>query len=86
MKEQLKKQREKKRKKVTNCSNYDYYSPKVDPPHQQVLVSIPREVVVVNDSSLLRNDSSLLRTFHTSKKKTKSYLEIAKEKILGRKD
>ena len=44
LKEKLKERREKKWKKFTNRPNYGYYSPKVDPPHQQVLVSNPKEV------------------------------------------
>ena len=44
LKEKLKKRREKKWKKFTNLPNYGYYSPKVDLPHQQVLVSSPKEV------------------------------------------
>ena len=45
LKEKLKKRREKKWKKFTNRPNYGYYSPKVDPPHQQVLASSPKEVI-----------------------------------------
>ena len=50
LKEKLKKLREKKWKKFTNRLNYGYYSPKCDPPHQQVLVSSPEEVVEASDS------------------------------------
>ena len=49
LKEQLKKRREKKLKKFTNRPNYGYYSPKLDPPHQQLLVSGPKEAVAAND-------------------------------------
>ena len=56
LKEKLKKRREKKWKKFTNRPNYGYYSPKVDPPHQQVLVSSPKEVVAANDSSSLHRN------------------------------
>ena len=49
LKEQLKKRREKKWKKFTNRPNYGYYSPKLDPPHQQLLVSGPKEAVAAND-------------------------------------
>ena len=56
LKEKLKKRREKKWKKFTNHRNYGYYSPKVDPPHQHVLVSSPKEVVAANDSSSLHRN------------------------------
>ena len=50
MKEQLKKRRENKWKKFIKRPNYVYYSPKFDPPHQQLLVSSPNEVGATNDS------------------------------------
>ena len=56
LKEKLKKRREKKWKKFSNHSNYGYYSLKGDPPHQQVLVSSPEEVVTTNDSSSLHRN------------------------------
>ena len=49
LKEQIKKRREKKWKKFTNRPNYGYYSPKLDPPYQQLLVSGPKEAVAAND-------------------------------------
>ena len=81
MKEKLKKQREKKWKKFANRPNYGYYSPKVDPPHQQFLVSSPKEVVVANDSSSLRRNVAARK----NKRKKKSYAEIVTEKISERK-
>ena len=78
LKEKLKKRREKKWKKFTNHPNYGYYSPKGDPPHQQVLVSSPE------DSSPVANDSSSLHrnvTVCKNKRKRKSYMEIDREKI-----
>ena len=67
LKEKLKNRRERKWKKFTNRPNYGYYSPKVDPPHQQVLISSPKEVVAANDlSSLHRN----VTAFHSNLKFT----------------
>ena len=81
LKEKLKKWREKKWKMFTNRPNYGYYSPKVDPQHQQVLVCSPKEAVATNDSlSLHRNV-----TARKNKRKRKSYPEIVKEKISERK-
>ena len=81
LKEKLKKRREKKWKKFTNRPNYGYYSPKVDTPHQEVLVSSPKEEVAANDSSSLHRKITDLK----NKRKRKSYAEIAKEKISERK-
>ena len=81
LKEKLKKRREKKWKKFTNHPNYGYYSPKGDPPHQQVLVSSPEEVVAANDSSNLHRNV----TARKNKRKRKSYAEVVKEKISERK-
>ena len=65
----------------TNRPNYGYYSPKVDPPHKQVLVCSPKEAVAANDSlSLHRNV-----TARKNKRKRKSYAEFVKEKISERK-
>ena len=55
MKEQPKKRREKKQKKFNNRPNYGYYSPKVDPSHQQFLVTGPNEAVAVSVLNLHRN-------------------------------
>ena len=80
LKEKLKERREKKWKKFTNRPSYGYYSPKVDPPHQQVLVSNPKEVVAANDLSNLHRNV----TTRKNKRKKKSYAEIVKEKISER--
>ena len=56
-------------------------SPKVDPPHQQVLVSSPKEVIAANDSSSLHGNV----TVRKNKRNRKSYAEIVKEKISERK-
>ena len=82
LKEKLKNRREKKWKKFTYRPNYGYYSPIVDPPHQQVLVSSPKEVVAVNDSSSLHRNV----TVRKDKRQRKSYAEIVKEKIPERKE
>ena len=55
LKEQPKKRREKKQKKFNNRPNYGYYSPKVDPSHQQFSVTGPKEAVAVSDLNLYRN-------------------------------
>ena len=81
LKEQLKKPREKKWEKFTNRSSYGYYSPIVDLPHQQLLVSSPKEIVAANDSSSLYRNV----TVRKNKRKRKSYAEIVKEKISERK-
>ena len=54
-------------------SDYGYYSPKVDPPHQQVIATN-------NSSSLHRNV-----TAHKIKRKKESYAEVVKDKISERK-
>ena len=79
--EKLKNRREKKWKKFANRPNYGYYSPKVDPPRQQFLVSSPKEVVVANDSSSLHRNV----TARKNRRKKKSYAEIVREKISERK-
>ena len=79
--EKLKKRREKNWKKFTNRPNCGYYSPKIDPPHQQILVSSPKEVAVANDSSSLHRNV----TARKNKRKRKSYAEIVKEKISKKK-
>ena len=79
LKEKLKHRREKKWKKFTYRPNYGYYSPIVDPPHQQVLVSSPKEVVAVNDSSSLHRNV-------TVRKDKRQRKEIVKEKIPERKE
>ena len=56
-------------------------SPKVDPPHQQVLVSSPKEVIAANDSSSLHRNV----TARKNKRKQKSYAEVVKNKISERK-
>ena len=56
-------------------------SPKVVPPHQQVLVSSPKEVIAANDSSSLHGNV----TVRKNKRNRKSYAEIVKEKISERK-
>ena len=63
LKEKLKNRRERKWKKFINGPNYGYYSPKVDPPHKQVLVSSPKEVVAANDSSSLHRN---VTAFHSN--------------------
>ena len=66
---------------VHQPSDQGYYSPKVDPPHQQVLVSSPKEVIAANDSSSLHRNV----TAHKNKRKKESYAEVVKGKITERK-
>ena len=51
--EKLKKKERKEMDQFTNRPNYGCFLPKVDPPHQQVLVISPKEVTATNDSSSL---------------------------------
>ena len=66
---------------VHQPSDYGYYLPKIDPPHQQVLVSSPEEVIAANDSSSLRRTV----TARKNKRKKESYAEVVKDKISERK-
>ena len=68
-------------RKFTNCPNYGYYPPKVDPPHQQLLASDPKQLVAANDLSSLHRNTTVCK----NKRKRKSYTETVKEKILERK-
>ena len=52
-----------------------YYSPKGNPPQQQVLVSYPEEIVAASDSSSLHRNV----TVRKNKRKRKSYAEMLKK-------
>ena len=85
LKEKLKKRREKKWKKFTNCPNYRYYSPKVDPPHQQFLVSSPKEVIAANDSSSLYRNVTARKNKRKKKVTQRSLkLNIGKKRRQGK--
>ena len=86
--EKLKKRREKKWKKFTNRPNCGYYSPKIDPPHQQILVSSPKEVAVANDSSSLHRNVTARKnkerekvTRRSLKKKYRKKKETGKKRL-----
>ena len=85
MKEKLEKRREKKWKKFTNCPNYGYYSPKVDPPDQQFLVSSPKEVIAANDSSSLYRNVTARKNKRKKKVTQRSLkLNIGKKRRQGK--
>ena len=75
--------KERKWKKFTNHPNCGYDSLRVDPPHQQFLVSSPKEVVAANDSSSLHRNVTAVRK---NKWKRKTYADIIKEKISERRE
>ena len=66
----------------TNRPNYGCFLPKVDPPHQQVLVSSPKEVTATNDLSSLHSDV----TAGKNKRKKKSYWRSFKKKYQKEKE